>query len=169
MNSFQIVAVAIRLLAVGLVVYWVQLFAGTLAYFWTVPESMVPGYSAVSFLVVVFLSALLWKFPGYFASRLLRGLEREEDPQTMTKESILSVGFILLGVLLLYLALSDTVYWIIMWQQMKEMGVSYNAKGIGPANVASVITTVLEFVMALFLLLGGKKLSDLFYRLRYGG
>lgn len=169
MSPNQIVAVLVRLFAVGLAIYALRIATETVAFSWEVGESNIPLYALAVLGVSIFLAALLWSFPRFFSAKLLGSVNVKKDPETLTTESALSVGFVLMGALLLYWAIADTVYWLAFYRQLDAMDAAFVTEQVGAANMAAIFSTAAEFLMAVVLLLGNKRLSRLAYRLRYGG
>jgi hypothetical protein len=130
----------------------------------------------IVFLVgVAFLAVFLWKFPLYVAEKLVSFGDEEPDIVPVGERATYNVGFVLLGMLMVYWAVSDTVYWLTYLRIMKEeMSAgdqlwSVFVLGLGANEKASMIATAFEIVMAFALVFGAKNLSVFVTKLRRAG
>ena len=160
-----IIALFVRLFAIGLLIYLVRiLLAEFSAFIYLDPYSF-------NYLVVVavafigFLSAFLWKFPLFVASKLAKFEEVDSSEERLTEKGVYTLGFVLLGTYLLYLSVSDTAYW---WSSISaHMEITQNTYELGIHEKATILSIVLEFVMSLFLIIGAARISRFVYWLRH--
>ena len=75
---------------------------------------------------------------------------------------------VMLGFYLLYLAISDSVYWI----SYARFSINSDPYGLSPvfgANEKSaVVATVVELAMSLYLIIGSKHITRILWKIKYG-
>ena len=163
MKPEHIVAVAVRLFAIGLTVYAVSNTLGT------APIYFVGGFESSVFLLVIVVTLLtlvtaflLWRFPLWIASRLFRYDDSESRPSTsITGDELQTVGFTVLGIYFLFKAVIAGVYWIFWFGSVRSKGFEPDAN-----QWASVLMTIAEFVLACFLVFGARGLAGLIRKAR---
>jgi hypothetical protein len=166
-NPAIIIAVFVRLFAIGLVIYLLQVLGleySAAANFEDYKVNLVLGV-IVAF--VALLAVFLWKFPLFVASKLLNFESTEIPKASISEESIYNLGLVLLGIFLLYLAISDTVYW--SYRISAERGLTQFTSELGFLQKASMLTALVEFIMAVLLIVGSKPIARLILKIRRAG
>lgn len=166
MSREDIIAIASRLLAIYLAVLSTQIPISLLS----IPDSqpiensflLIQLGTAASILA---LSALLWFFPLTVARKLLPVM-REPQPLVSAPGALaLSLALAVLGFWLLARAVSDVTYWAtVIWFSSR----SALPMELLPEHKAGIVTTVVEFALALALILGNRGIANWVRRLRYG-
>lgn len=77
-----------------------------------------------------------------------------------------SLALTLMGVWLLANALLDSIYWLVLFARVQAIGAEHY--DLGPDQVASTVTTGVQLIVAMVLILGSSGLRNLLFRLRYG-
>jgi hypothetical protein len=162
-----IVAIAVRLFAIAVAIYALRNGASLAPYFYA------QGWQSESFLyagvmVVLLIVAFgLWNFPLTVARKIVppHSSSKSEAVSTSTNQ-IQIVGFTILGIYLLFFVLSDIVYWVFIWfitqrNPSLSMEITVEQKG-------AMLSTFIEFIFVVFLLLGTNGISRLLHRIRYG-
>lgn len=120
-------------------------------------------------LVVAFslcLVGLLWFFPLTVARKLLPVMREPRSEQALDAPTAFSIGITLLGLWFLATGLADAVYWLTFWFRLGQA----DAFELELTNdqVAAMVTTGVELLIALVLILGSSGIRRLIYRYRYG-
>lgn len=168
MKLEYLVAIGVRLFAIGLAVNVLRSL------------SLVPTYlndsTSHSELIVFYvttaafalLALMLWVFPLIVARKI--GAFPPQDPDALKDDAyhrLLEVGLILVGIYLLYFAIADAAYWIYLIRHSADMVEAYGEyPGLTPANTASIVYTAVEFVLAIFLILGHRGVARLVWKVR---
>ena len=164
MKPEHVVAIALRLFAIALTLYTVSSFVGSA---WSVFASASNiGASVLVVVVTVLMLAaafLLWRFPLWLASRLVRF----DDSMNRTSSSISvdelqTIAFTVLGIYLLLKAVTAGIYWVFWFNAVR----GYD---IDPRQWASMLMTIAEFLLACFLVFGAKGLTVLISKVRQAG
>jgi len=166
-NPAIIIAVFVRLFAIGLVIYLLQglgLEYSAAANFEDYKVNLVLGV-IVAF--VALLAAFLWKFPLFVTSKLLSFESTEIPEASISEESIYNLGLVLLGIFLLYLTISDTVYWSYRISAERELTQFTNELNF--RQKASIFTTLVQFIMAVLLIAGSKPIARSILKIRRAG
>ena len=166
MSREDLVAIASRLFAVFLLVTTARSFPSAAALL--TQESHGPSLAlvAVVLLAAIAICALLWFFPLTIARKLLPVMKEPRSEEAMSSSVALSVGLTLLGVWVLAYALPDAIYWITRFLLIRRMNVEHYVWG--PEEIANVITTLAELVLAAWLVFGSSGINTLIHRFRYG-
>jgi hypothetical protein len=166
MTRHEALAVAVRLFAIGLVLFTVRAFPGSLfaLSYVQADESWRIGALLVVDAVVILVAVALWKFPFGIASLLL---PRTESYPSLpwTQESAISTASIVIGLFYLTYAFSDLLYWFVF------VVAASNSDGglrLEADQWAGIIATPLEAGLALFLIFGAKGVARLVHAARYG-
>jgi hypothetical protein len=160
------VRLVLKLCGVGLMVLGAVNLATYLPMLFLVSTDDQPGMylSYVFTLLAPFLfGVLLWLFPAPIANSVVRVDAAAAKPKTGWADELERVGVSLLGLFLLYHALSDLVYHLLIQR----------AKVTAPGAVRApddfvplVVATVVELALALFLLLRSKGIVNLLRKAR---
>ena len=158
MKPEHIIAVLVRLFAIALILVVVR---DMIAALWVVDDSVYLRKYAYIFLfggAVIFISIILLKFPLSVAKRIYPFRLEDEPKHSLNSDDFYHLGFILLGVYLLFYVLSDGVFWIAFTLYSGEE--KLYSPLVSLENKASMITTVVELFIALFLILGAKGITN---------
>lgn len=168
MSKEQIVGLAVRLFAVFLIVYTLR-YSGSVISLASLDS---PGFW-ISALVMLFaflpvvIAFLLWRFPLSVASALIPKATNREKPKPLSEPEIQVVAFSILGLWLLASAIPDVFYWVIYAYRMETVG--FRNVELTPQNIAGIVSTTVELVLGLWLLLGSKGIVGIVRRLRHAG
>ena len=167
MNREDIVAVAAKLFSIYLFILAVQFVASSISLNYQ-EAGMVPVVLIIVVAVVVCaISTYLWFFPLTVARGLLPVMKERDASQPLNLPLALGLGFTLLGVWLFSRALSDLVFYAVLWARARgEDGVVLQ---ITPGQYASLASAIVRFALSLFLMFGSAGLRRTFLRLRYAG
>jgi hypothetical protein len=168
MKLEQVVAIAVRLFALVVLIYSIRNGVSLVPYFYEQGWEGESYFFAAAMVLLFIVSILLWKFPLSVARGLVKFKEPgEADAPSVSAEQIQIVGFSILGLYLLFYVLSDIVYWVIIWfanQRNTTVSIELPIDQIG-----AMVSTVIEFIFVLFLLVGGKRIAEVLRKVRYGG
>ena len=167
MKLEYIVAIGVRLFAIGLGVNVLRSLSLIPAYLsgTTTHAELLPFYGSTIALALLVL--VLWNFPLLVARKISSFPQQEES--VLNDDAyikLLEIGLILLGFYLLYYVISDGVYWFIYFLSASKNEYYDSVDSVGPDQVANMLTTIVELVVASFLLLGHKGLARLVLKLR---
>ena len=164
----DIVALAVRLFAVVLAIYALRNGVSLVPFFHEQGWQSSSYFLAAIMVVLLILAVVLWKFPLAVARGLVGFRNRGEAEVVSTNaEQIQVVGFTVLGMYLLFYVVSDVVYWgsiLLIGQRNPELLLE-----VTPEQKGLMAATIIEFIFALFLLLGANRIVDLIKKFRYGG
>lgn len=108
----------------------------------------------------ILVGFLLWKFPGTIANKIVPS---DNQVNSRTTEEIEIIAFSVLGLYLLFNAVSDIAYHLSFYHKTKDIA------GDGAILVepySFIIATVIEIIFALVLLFGSKYLVHFFRKIR---
>lgn len=170
MNKEQIVGLAVRLFAVFLVVYTLR-YAMSLVSFATLDP---PDYVSSAFIVLIGLSPILiaiflWRFPLAVASKLIPQTDASTKPGALDEVEFQVTAFSILGLWVLVSAIPDIFYWVTYVYRIKNIGFGQVRTELTPQNIASITSTIAEFILGVWLLLGSKGLVGMVRKLRHAG
>lgn len=168
MKLEEIVALAVRLFAIVLGLYALRNGVSFVSYF-QAQELESASYYYAAGMVILFLAAVfLWKFPFTVSRGLVSFKELGAvEVKSATASQLEVAGFTILGLYLAFSVLSDLSYWAIVWlfsQRNPDVPIELSLE-----QVAGMVSTGVEFIFVLFLLLGVKRMRALLHRFRYGG
>jgi hypothetical protein len=163
MNPEHVVAVAVRLFAIGLAVYAVTGAVGTApVYFTSKFESNVFLVVVGATLLTLVAALLLWRFPLWIASKLFPyDRSRSGGSTSITGGELQTVAFTVLGIYFMFKAVVAVVYWVFLFSYARSMGFDPDAN-----QWASVLMTLAELVLACFLVFGARGLTELIRKVR---
>lgn len=169
MSREDLVAVGIRLFAIYLALASLRMLAGIIALM-SQPEGMTFGSGLLTNASVVALflavAAWLWTFPLSVARRLLPVMKEARSEDSAGPAVLVSVALTLMGVWLLAGALVDGTYWVTWVAMVRSSG--FEAIPFNDDQIANMVATGVELVLALVLIFGASGLRRLLFRLRYG-
>ena len=161
----HILAVAIRLFSIGLFVYALNMGVGVISM-----ASIAENYGLVGFVLagsLLIISVLLWFFPFTALASLTRGFQVElTDDQNYEFNEVADFLVVLVGIYLLYHVVSDAAYWILILQLTSASNYPIE---ITPDQKALVGATIVEAILAVWLILGRKGLINFIKAARFGG
>ena len=114
----------------------------------------------------IVVCAILWFFPLTIARKLLPAMGEPRSEAAMSGSVALSVGLTLLGVWVLAYALPDAIYWATLFLLTRQLDSGYFEWG--HEQIASIVTTAAELVLATWLILGGTGIKRFILRYRNG-
>ena len=168
LTAEQLVALVVRLFAVGLVVYIVRVLSADFALYRSIGLRDFVIYIPFALVLPAFVAAFLWRFPLYIARRLVSPASQTASHADMSVLTLYTIGFVLLGFYLLFWTISDTVYWVSLLQFADDWD-EYGGYVIGVEQTAAMVATVVEFALSLFLIFGGRLIARWFTKVRYSG
>lgn len=152
MKIAHILALAVRLFAIGLFVY--ALNTGVLA---ALMSKEVDAFLLVGYVIpiaYILVAILLWFFPFTVISNLIKGFKIEGDEESAYKTSeIIDAMFIILGLFLLFRVIADGTYWFMLNQYASTGDVPVE---LGADRKANIVATIVEGVIALLIIFGRK-------------
>jgi hypothetical protein len=168
-SPIQIVVLCLRLVAIVFLLFTINRLYSLFAYFNN------GGKTALNMSVVWFFAALqiatcaiLWFFPASIATKLLPSLRStQQNSPTPLLIEWQTLGVICIGLWSLSRSIPDTVYWLTFYSIASSDGMTFSSLGAG--QKASMLTTVVELVIGLWLLLGAKGLAALLFKIRTAG
>ena len=166
MSREDLIAVAARLFAVFLLVTVARSLPGAIALIGQ--DGPQPSLWLVGLVVVpsIAVCAFLWFFPLTIARKLLPAMSEPRSETSMSGSIALSVGLTLLGVWVLAYALPDAIYWATLMLLTRRVGAAYFEWG--HEQIASIVTTIAELILAAWLIFGSSGIKRLILRYRYG-
>ncbi|MCP3671162.1 MAG: hypothetical protein GY814_12160, partial [Gammaproteobacteria bacterium] len=157
MKLEHIVALAIRLFAIVLAIYAIRNGVSLVPHFaeqgWKVAA---PIHAGIMVSLVV-LAIALWWFPLTVAKGLVNFKEGANQDVCKVEPKVLeAAAYTVLGLYLLFGVLSDVIYWLfilLVTNRNPQMMIEITLE-----QKAAMVTTAVEFVFVLFLLLGSKRM-----------
>ena len=170
MTRTEALVVAVRLFAIAIVLYSIRAFPGSLAAvsFAPIEAPMTTTVLVGIHLAMIVLAVGLWKYPYGAAALLLpppSGTTEEKLP--WTQDSAIETSCIVIGLFYLTYAISDLMYWIsflVAWSRLAPGEFRPNAE-----QVAGMFTTLIEVVLALFLIVRASGVARVIRKVRYAG
>ncbi|MBW7472444.1 hypothetical protein QQF73_15270 [Marinobacter sp. M216] len=159
-------AILIRLFAIALVIYTVRQSSVLVEVLTSggIQDYGVPaGFAWVSVLCPLVVALLLWFFPMTVSASIIRP-ELDQPIEPMSAPSILTVLVLAIGLYVLYFAISDTVYWLTLWQMSGDK-YSESTLYLGGESKAAMVTTVVELLLAVLLVARARTVSGLMLNL----
>ena len=125
------------------------------------------GFYLISPLVAqAFLVILLWSFPTIVARKLISPANIDLNHSDLLESRVYSVGFVVLGFYMLFYAISDAAYWWGYWAYFQLDDLGHVEDLFNYSDKATMIATGVEFVLALYLIVGAEHLGNIIRRLR---
>lgn len=167
MSREDFVAVAARLFSIYLVFLVIGMLPGAV-------QSLTMhdlGGGFLGFFVTVAVAglavaALLWLFPLTVARKLLPVMKEPRSDSAINGPLALSIGLSLMGIWFLSGALVDATYWLVYLLRNGQLA-EYSPP-LAPNEIASIVATVVEFLVAFVLLFGNAGIRRLILHFRYG-
>jgi hypothetical protein len=163
----SVVRLVLKLFGLGLIIYAVSSLA-------TFLPPLLAQRSEIGLLVSYFipmavpilLGAFLWFFPSRVANTIVRSDPASKSMEAGWAPELESIGVALLGLFLLYRAVSDLVYYVMEHQAKAAM--LGNVRALDDFN-ALMTATIVEFVFALILMLRAEGIVSLLRKARGAG
>lgn len=164
MTPHQIIAVAVRLFAIWLAIYTVRVMP--VAYHQATKfAGEFPVEISITVIIITCILVVLWFFPRTIAKNFLPDSPPAEQP-SFPAQDWFAVGCSLIGIWLL----TQTLPWLIRYLTFLVI-----LQRPGPHSFSidtdmhvAAIDHLLQFIIALWLIIGVKGMKRLFMRLRYG-
>lgn len=166
MSREDLVAVAARMFAVFLFVTLIRYLPSAAV---LIHQEGSRKYMLVLVLVLVFsfsVCAILWFFPLTIARKLLPVMREPRSETAMSGSITLSVGITIIGLWLLTSALPDMIYWSTIFVMTRQFNAGYFTWQY--EQIAKITSTVMELVLAIWLIFGSSGIKRLIYKFRYG-
>jgi hypothetical protein len=163
MSREDFIAVAARLFSVYIVLTTIMTLASLM---WSPSAEGAAGSYAIGATVVVGFAAYLWFFPLTIARKLLPVMREPRSEESLDASVALALGITLIGLWFLAQAVTKILYWAALAAVVARH--HEDAFEWTPQQYASMVSTAVEFVVALTLVLGSNGIRKLLYRLRYG-
>lgn len=166
MSREDFVAVASRLLSIYLLFGIIQGVPSALQMLFD-GQGVAWGALFAFFLAVgALLCAFLWFFPLTVARKLLPVMSERRSEEAIDASIALSLGLTLLGAWFFANALIDSSYWLVYLfrsRQVEDVALHWSHE-----QVAHMVSTGVELVVSLWLLVGSGGIKRLIYKLRRG-
>lgn len=166
MSREDVVAVAVRLFSIFLVLGALRQLPGTIALFSLDMDRGLVALTLLLLLLGALVGVLLWFFPLSVARRLLPVMREPRSEQSMDARVALTVGLTLIGVWVLAYALVDVAYWLTLFVRTRHPGAVYFEWS--HEQVANVVATLVELLVAIWLIFGASGIRRLVHRYRHG-
>ncbi len=157
MQPIHIMAIIVRLFAVGLFIYSIERAALIVvskpagAYFYLYYLAVFSGLIA---------SILLWIFPTLISKKIVPLKPKSLSHKELNLNDWYRLAFVTLGMYLLLNAISDLFYWLTYLFYLKQQAMGYSFTVDTPENKASIIASFFEFSLAvIFIFSSGKIIS----------
>lgn len=162
MSKIQIIALIIRLFAIFLFVSIIRNDVPRLFLLLNQPEAG-SLYIAYPILFIILTTvAVLWFFPLSIAKKLLPN-EDTSSKIYWENDSLLSIGFVLMGIFLIYKVISDLTYWFFIMLYSIGNGPQIELRA---TDKISIYVTIVELILSLFLIFGSRGISNLIMKFR---
>ena len=166
MSREDFVAVASRLFALYLLFLNIRSIPAALQML-SQPEGA--GWATVYALLLAGLflfTAFLWFFPLTIARKLLPVMREPRSDTALDSSAALSIGITLIGLWFLADAISSASFWLTLLVRTTQVDTT-NFEWT-PEQISKMVSTGVQLVVSLFLLLGSGGVKQLIYRFRYG-
>jgi hypothetical protein len=167
MKLEHIIALIVRLFSIVLVVYALRNGITFVPFLYGQGDLLQANIFAGLMVSILIIAIVLWKFPLTVARNLVAFREPGNiEIESVSENQIQVVAFSVLGLYFLFYVVSDIVYWFYLWlvsQRDPEIPMEFSIDQKG-----QMVSTAIEFVFVLFLLLGSKRIAELLRKSRYG-
>jgi len=128
----------------------------------TATHKLIPLYAAC--IASLIAAAMLWIFPLSIANKIYPVKDDEQSHRSLSSDELYPLGFIILGLYLLFFVLSDSIFWLVLVVLGNREAPGYPIMTL--ENKAAMLTTAIEFVIAMFLILGSNGVASLVRKFR---
>ena len=164
MKADQLIALFVRLLAISIVLFGLRQIASTATYYLEAESAVAVWITALTVFVLFLIAVMLWRYPLTVARKLYVSDPEPTKTTDWTIESLYEIGFVLLGVYIVYTAVTSLMFW---WLYAILASESFENRAIfNVDNKASIILSVIELAIGLWLVLGAKGLRQVLFNLR---
>lgn len=168
MHKEQVVGIAVRLFAIFLGLYTLWQVSSLLPLISSQPSN---NFSLTFILLMaaplIIAAILLWRFPLVVAARIIPDVRTKKPVTPLDAGSIGAVAFSVMGLWVLATAVPDIVYWITFIYRTKSADIGNPT--LSPANIAGLVSTIVELVIGFWLLFGSRGILGLIKLARYAG
>ena len=156
MGNIEVIAVGVRVLAIALLVYIVRYIPTIAAGFESGSPDWINYYSLGFVVSILLVSAILWMFPKTITKKIIPK-DIKVDDLKVGKDSMLSLGFIMLGMYFLFYTIGDLIFWgyVLIGSGLLSMDQKVN-----------ILVTFIELGICLVLIFGSRGLSNIILKLR---
>lgn len=165
MSREDIVAIAVRLFAIFLGIYVLRTLFGFVQF--TSEMTFDAKAILVSVAVVGAMAGavvLLWFFPLSVARKLLPVMKEPRSEPNVGVDTLFALALVLMGLWILANAVIDGIYWISTLLAMRSVDIQFST--LTPSDKAAMVATVVETIIAMFLILGSTGIRNVVYRFR---
>jgi hypothetical protein len=168
MKIYELAAIAARIFAICLFLYALRSFSGFVRDIGPASTQNLT-VSLFYFISIVFIpvviAAIIWRFPLTIAKAFLPAIKTEEVRIT-DSNAFLPAALIVLGIYVLTYAIPDLLYYITIFYMIAR-GRSAGMLIESPhESIANFIVTVLEIMIAFWLILGNAGIINIIRRIR---
>ncbi len=122
------------------------------------------AYALSSSLFPMLVALFLWLFPMMVSSFILKP-EIDQQIVPMNSHAVLTVLTLAIGLFYFFYAISDSIYWLTFWK-ISEGSQNYIGElHLGVENQASMITTAVELVVSLALVVKARSIATYMLRI----
>jgi hypothetical protein len=121
---------------------------------------------AIIMVVLLIFTAFLWFFPLTIARKLLPVMRESRSATALDSSVVLSIGITLIGLWFLANSLSDASFWLALIVRTTQIGTT--GFEWSHEQIAKMVSTAVELVISLGLVLGSSGVRQLIYRFRFG-
>lgn len=149
----------IRLFAMTLFIYGVGRLEFVVNFALYFDNSLDPSvvFSLLSSIIPMLIAIMLWFFPLTVARKVLP--TTKDDVNKISPHAILTVLILAVGVYTFYYAIVDSIYWITVINVFVRDEFGSISKVLSNQDKASVVVTIIEFVLSLVLLARAKTIA----------
>ena len=168
MNLVNLTGVAIRVIAVIALVTGVRTSIVALSYVWSDASQDAHAPYFITAAVWILAAAVLWIFAQRFARALTKDTGSDDSKAGVINSEDFEVLLLtVLGIYFLFNAAVDITYWLsaAVWHS-RSFGADLD---LGVDQKAAILSTFLELVMAIVIVLRARGLSNLIRRMRETG
>lgn len=167
MKSSHYLAIAVRLFAIAIFIYGLR--QSTMLVEVLIRGSINDMNVSVIFMLAATLFPLvgaifLWYFPFSVTSSILKP-EIDQPVEPMDAQSVLTVLILAIGLVALYNAFVDSMFWLTLWHMSEQSMDSSVQLSLNSENKSNMVTTAIELGVSIAILLKAKSLSCRMLRL----
>ena len=156
MGNKQVIAVGVRILSIALIVYILKFIPTIFTDFETGLPVWTNYYSLGFVFGVLIIAGILWTFPQSITNKIIPK-DINVDELKIEKDSVLSLGFIILGIYFLFYTIGDMIFWGFVLLGGGQLGLD---------NKVNFLITIIELGICLFLIFGSRGVANLILKLR---
>ena len=167
MQPIHVAGTVVRLFAICLFIYTVNLLINSMIFFVSGETDFLSIFSIAIPVALLILSVGLWNFP-ISISRKITGIPLKNDAQELSFKSdeFLSICIFVLGVYFLYDLFGDSIYW---FKFLNDPLITDFQTELSLSQKASLWSLGFQFIFVFLLLTGNRLIVKIYKALRYGG